>query len=561
MKFKRLTIENIRSYRELDLEFKDGVTVISGVNGSGKSSILEACFMGLFGEKALDGTPLQIDDMIRKGSSKASIIIDFEHAGDDYQIERQFRLQKSGRANNPKSVLKKNGAIIAEQAKGTYDVLKKLLKMDEKNFQNCSYIRQGDVDALINAKPKDRQQMIDDLLQLGKLEEYRERAQESKKAVNRVLRQENEKQDETQKKIKELSGKNLCDELNRRREAISKINALLGKKRTEKDLIAENLTLLEAKIREIEDGKKETDRLRTEVLGLGKKRDTEISKKEETLREIIAAEKKEKELSEEANRIRKELNASKEVTVTKELPDMTENGIDLFINAAGDAEKKAAEAEYEISKQAALIENNRKTIEKEMASKEKEAKFLKENAQAVEKQAEKHAAEIDKTSAAVEAGFMKAGMEKASFLSLFDELFKAFKDGAKGENTIENTANAAEEAEETEAEAIDIQNIAFYSSVVKAEELPLPSDEKSWKDLIGDIERLEEFIDAGVTEENGRLTEEERKRASIKGELEEKGKSIEDIEKEIRRLTVEKKKTEENLKLEQDESEKKKKLI
>ncbi|MDK2948124.1 MAG: repair protein SbcC/Rad50, partial [Methanolobus sp.] len=46
---KRLKVENIRSYKELDLSFKDGVTVVSGVNGSGKSSLLEACFTGLFG--------------------------------------------------------------------------------------------------------------------------------------------------------------------------------------------------------------------------------------------------------------------------------------------------------------------------------------------------------------------------------------------------------------------------------------------------------------------------------------------------------------------------------
>ncbi|MCL2863094.1 MAG: AAA family ATPase [Methanimicrococcus sp.] len=352
MKFKRLHIENIRSYKNLDLDFKDGVTVISGVNGSGKSSILEACFMGLFGGKVLENTSLKLKtaDMIRKGSEKAEIILDFEHAGDDYQIEQQFRIQKkTGGASNSKSVLKKNGEIIAEQVTGTYEAVKKLLNMDEKNFLNCSYIRQGEVDALINAKPEERQQMIDDLLRLGKLEEYRERAQESKKAVTRVLRQENERRVETEEKITSLRGQNLHDELNRRREVIEKINAFIDKKRKEKEAASEKLTLLERLLKEIEDDKKEIDVLKRDAADIGRKLDIEISKREETLLGIIAAEKKEKEIAEEAEKIRKELNETREVAAANELPKITETNIELFISAAKEAEKKSLETKHKIS--------------------------------------------------------------------------------------------------------------------------------------------------------------------------------------------------------------------
>ncbi len=70
MKLKNLYIENIRSYKKLDFTFEDGVTVISGgVNGSGKSSLLEACFMGLFGSKILS-KDFVLADMIFKGGGK-----------------------------------------------------------------------------------------------------------------------------------------------------------------------------------------------------------------------------------------------------------------------------------------------------------------------------------------------------------------------------------------------------------------------------------------------------------------------------------------------------------
>jgi len=40
-----------------------------------------------------------------------------------------------------------------------------LLRMDAEAFVNCAYVRQGEVNKLINATPRERQDTIDDLLQ------------------------------------------------------------------------------------------------------------------------------------------------------------------------------------------------------------------------------------------------------------------------------------------------------------------------------------------------------------------------------------------------------------
>nr|WP_321499013.1 AAA family ATPase [uncultured Methanolobus sp.] len=185
---KRLKVENIRSYKELDLSFKDGVTVVSGVNGSGKSSLLEACFTGLFGSKTLD-KEFVLSDIITKGASKASILLEFEQNGHNYSVEQSFRNDpEKGRASNTKSVFKRDGEIIFDQASRTYEAVNSLLNMNEEAYRNCVYIRQGEIDVLINSKPKDRQKMIDDLLQLGKLEEYRERASSARVGVGRHQR-------------------------------------------------------------------------------------------------------------------------------------------------------------------------------------------------------------------------------------------------------------------------------------------------------------------------------------------------------------------------------------
>ncbi|MEA1985373.1 MAG: AAA family ATPase [Euryarchaeota archaeon] len=204
MRIKRLRVENIRSYEDLDISFESGVTVVSGVNGSGKSSLLEACFIGIFGSRTISKN-FVLSDMIRKGATRASIHVDFDHNGREYSIKQEFRNDpETGRASTTQSVFMVDGTIMVDQANQTYEAMKALLKMDEEAYTNCVYIRQGEVDVLINAKPADRQRMIDDLLQIGKLEEYRERAKSAGIGVRRHQRQVDTRIKENLEEIKKI---------------------------------------------------------------------------------------------------------------------------------------------------------------------------------------------------------------------------------------------------------------------------------------------------------------------------------------------------------------------
>ncbi len=210
MRFRHLRMQNFKCYADAELKLDTGVTVIHGVNGSGKSSLLEACFFALYGSKALDDRTL--DDVITNGAKDAEIELVFDHAGESYSIERRLRMS-GDRATTAKCVLDGPDETI-EGARAVRGAITKLLRMDAEAFVNCAYVRQGEVNKLIHASPSDRQDMIDDLLQLGKLEDYRERASEARLAVKTVLDGQRDVLDNLEERIEAKEEKGLHVTLN-----------------------------------------------------------------------------------------------------------------------------------------------------------------------------------------------------------------------------------------------------------------------------------------------------------------------------------------------------------
>ncbi|MFB6080217.1 MAG: DNA double-strand break repair ATPase Rad50 [Haloferacaceae archaeon] len=183
MRFDRIALRNFRPYDDVELALSEGVTVVHGVNGSGKSSLLEAAFFALYGSSALR-TGVTREEVITKGEEETEVALWFSHDGSDYRVERRLKRYDDRVAHD--CTLETPGTTI-EGATDVESFVTDLLRMDAEAFVNCAYVRQGEVNKLINATPEQRQDVIDDLLQLGTLEEYRERAREARLGVEDVL--------------------------------------------------------------------------------------------------------------------------------------------------------------------------------------------------------------------------------------------------------------------------------------------------------------------------------------------------------------------------------------
>lgn len=286
MYIKQLEIEDIKSYRSAVFEFSLGTTSISGENGAGKTTIIEAIAWALF-----DLLNYKKDDFIRRGAKKGSVRVTFQSGLDerDYTVYRD-----TGTGYYVTDPIL--NTRIADKKEEVTRFLWQHLGVEpgtdlESLFTHAIGVPQGTFTAIFLATPAERKRTFDTLL---KVEEYRRSAEELLKTQRfidnnisavreRVARAEGElsSADRIKKEHDELSveisrleaeGRSFEDDIKAKEDAL----ILLDQK-------AEGLLAAQ---KAVETAKAETDRaaLLLKQVGEELKRSAEASKRLETLR-------------------------------------------------------------------------------------------------------------------------------------------------------------------------------------------------------------------------------------------------------------------------------------
>lgn len=186
---EHLEIENLWSYKKASVQFEPGITVIAGANGSGKSSLLESIFFALYGSEARHVIGRSLDEILRIGADSGSVKLRFLYGGKRYTAEIALRRQ-GGTVKSERTgcqLTSEDGSVWV----GTENVIAEIERffgMDREGFANCVYVRQGEIDRLIRADRRTREQMLDGLLGLYKIDLFvNPRSKEALRALNRRL--------------------------------------------------------------------------------------------------------------------------------------------------------------------------------------------------------------------------------------------------------------------------------------------------------------------------------------------------------------------------------------
>lgn len=206
----KLELKNFMAYREPDaLDFSGLHTVcLTGDNGAGKSSLLDAMTWAVWGEARAK----RDDELINQGATDMRVALTFTEGRQIYQVVRTRKVGKAAKGKAPASTgmlefFVKNGdngwtQLTEPRTNETQDKIVRALNLTYDTFINSAYLKQGRADEFTLKPPAQRKELLSDILSLDVWQDYEARAKEQ---LSHVLVERQKRQEELDKHNEEMS--------------------------------------------------------------------------------------------------------------------------------------------------------------------------------------------------------------------------------------------------------------------------------------------------------------------------------------------------------------------
>ena len=175
---KRLELRNFLAYRAPEPILFAGIELacLTGANGVGKSSILDAITWALWGR----ARARRDEELIHLGQNDMQVSIDFEQEGMRYRvIRRRSRAGRGRRGALDLMVFDAAGfpRLINETGtRRTQDKINEILRLDYETFVHSAFLQQGRADAFTLKTAAERKRILADILRLDQWTEYEDAA-------------------------------------------------------------------------------------------------------------------------------------------------------------------------------------------------------------------------------------------------------------------------------------------------------------------------------------------------------------------------------------------------
>jgi exonuclease SbcC len=161
MLITRIELENIKSYRQVTVDFRRGTTAISGANGTGKTTLVEAIGFALFGY-----LPYKHDQFVREGEKYGKVVVYL--LGND---ERPYTVERRCGSGGRWFIYDQEADLRLEQRADVEDKLHEIFGIDRERpldslFRDALGVPQGTFTAIFLDVGSKRKQTFDALLQI-----------------------------------------------------------------------------------------------------------------------------------------------------------------------------------------------------------------------------------------------------------------------------------------------------------------------------------------------------------------------------------------------------------
>lgn len=291
----QLKLSNFTSYGtdvpELDFT-KFHMAAISGSNGAGKSSLLDAVTWCLWGTSRLGDAA---DQLIHLGQTVMFVEFSFELDGHEFTVKRQ-RLLKAG-GSTALEFLSGSHNLTEGTIKTTQQKIIDTLHLTYETFTNSAFLRQGHADEFTTKGPTDRKRILADILGLSHYDVLEGKAKEKIKEIQVQLQlleyqtleveaELSQKEERSQKKkVAEEKIKEIDEQI---RNLEEKLKGLQGQK--------EALNLASGNRNKLEENYLENSKELEEILSQGKSRKEKIDALAKQLEKLKGVEEELKKL-------------------------------------------------------------------------------------------------------------------------------------------------------------------------------------------------------------------------------------------------------------------------
>ena len=229
-----IRISGFLSYHDpVELDFTNiDLACISGHNGAGKSSLLDAITWSLFGEAR--GKSSDVINL-RQDVKAAEVALTFQHEENTYRVQRTLPRNKNTMLEFQVRTQTGWKPLTEKTTRETQARIEQTLRLDFDTFVNASFFLQGRADQFTQQNATRRKEVLSNILGLEMWEDYKNKTAEKRKSLEREV-------DEIDGRIREIDAELAEEDLRKARLAELETGLKqLSTQRTAQEAVLENI--------------------------------------------------------------------------------------------------------------------------------------------------------------------------------------------------------------------------------------------------------------------------------------------------------------------------------